>query len=96
MAASKDLEFALGQTTSDTRDNGKTTRNTVKEYTLGLMAEATKATIEVTRDTAMELTLGQTEENTSENGRTIKGMEEEHMSSIVSCQKKAFGKRIRE
>lgn len=96
MAASKGMEFALGQTTNDTKDSGKTTRNTAKESTLGLMAEATKGTIEATRDTATGLTLGQTEGNTSVSGRTTKGMEEEHMSSIVSCRRKAFGRRIRE
>jgi len=94
MAESKAMVYVHGLMVKSMTDNGRTTKNTELELTLGLMEEFTKATIETIKSMAMVLMSGRMGESTSANGKMTKGMERGHTSSIVSFPKKEFGSKI--
>ena len=92
----KDSEFVHGLMGRSMKVNGWIIRNMDKGYTHGLMEGSMKETIETIKNMAMEHTHGLTIENISDNGRTIKDTAGAPMSSIVSYQKRGFGRKTRE
>jgi hypothetical protein len=96
MEGLKDLEFVHGLTEKNMKVNGRIIKNMAKEFIVGLMEGTMKVTIETIKSMDTELILGQMEENILDNGRMIRGTEEEHMSSIVNYQRREYGKRIKE
>ena len=63
-ASKKARVISSGLMVPDTREHGATIECTEKESSSGQTGEPTKATINLTKNTASEFTVGQTEENT--------------------------------